>query len=186
MQPRPVINRPWRRVANSPVNFERLKIGYKSLRWRSGVIRIERIGPRSGCTKSRWKLSRNSVALMIAVPRSHLFHKQFPARSDRLFLSRPSGFRGATQAGLREHANVGSLKFSPPIGRASVGEAAEWGTSMQKVIAYQDRAEEWRRRASEATKAQERDADERMAAVWDSPARMREKQLKEGTTQPVF
>ena len=28
--------------------------------------------------------------------------------------------------------------------------AAEWGTSMQKVIAYQDRAEEWRRRASEA------------------------------------
>src|SRR5271169_2963151 len=149
MQPRPVINRPWRRVANSPVNFEGLKIGYKSLRWRSGVIRIERIGPRSGCTKSRWKLSRNSVALMIAVPRSHLFHKQFPARSDRLFLSRLSGFRGATQAGLREHANVGSLKFSPPIGRASVGEAAEWGTSMQKVIAYQDRAEEWRRRASE-------------------------------------
>ena len=56
---------------------------------------------------------------------------------------------------------------------------------MQKVIAYQDRAKEWRRRA-EATKAQERDADERMAAVWDSLARMREKQLKEGTTQPVF
>ena len=45
---------------------------------------------------------------------------------------------------------------------------------MQKVIAYQDRAEEWRRRASEATKSQERDADERMAAVWDLLARMRE------------
>jgi hypothetical protein len=53
---------------------------------------------------------------------------------------------------------------------------------MQKVIAYQDCADEWRKRASEATKAQERDADERMAAVWESLARMREKQLKEGTT----
>ena len=37
---------------------------------------------------------------------------------------------------------------------------------MQKVIAYQDRAEGWRRRASKATDAQEREADERMAAVW--------------------
>ena len=35
---------------------------------------------------------------------------------------------------------------------------------MQKVIAYQDRAEDWRRRASKATDAQEREADERMAA----------------------
>jgi hypothetical protein len=57
---------------------------------------------------------------------------------------------------------------------------------MQKVIAYQGRAEEWQRRASEATKAQEREADERMAAVWETLARMREKQLKEGTTRPVF
>jgi hypothetical protein len=57
---------------------------------------------------------------------------------------------------------------------------------MQKVIAYQDRAGEWRRRASEATKAQEKEAGERMAAVWESLARMREKQLKEGTARPVF
>ena len=58
---------------------------------------------------------------------------------------------------------------------------------MQKVIAHQASADEWRRRASEATKAQERDADERMAEVWESLARMREKQLKKGTTtQPVF
>jgi hypothetical protein len=57
---------------------------------------------------------------------------------------------------------------------------------MQKVIAYQANADEWRRRASEATKAQERDADERMAEVWESLARMREKQLKQGSTQPVF
>jgi hypothetical protein len=61
---------------------------------------------------------------------------------------------------------------------------AKWGTSMQKVIAYQDRAEEWRRRASEVTKPREREADERMAAVWESLARMREKQLKEGITRP--
>ena len=58
--------------------------------------------------------------------------------------------------------------------------------SMQKVIAYQDRAEDWRRRASKATDAQEREADERMAAVWESLAIVREKQLKEGTTPPVF
>jgi hypothetical protein len=38
---------------------------------------------------------------------------------------------------------------------------------MQKVIAYQDCAEDWRRRASTATDAQERGADERMAAVWE-------------------
>ena len=57
---------------------------------------------------------------------------------------------------------------------------------MQKVIAYQARAGEWRRRASEATRAQEKEADERMAAVWESLARMREKQLKEGTARPVF
>jgi hypothetical protein len=57
---------------------------------------------------------------------------------------------------------------------------------MQKVIAYQDRAEDWRRRASKAPDAQEREADERMAAVWESLAIMREKQLKGGTTQPVF
>ena len=63
---------------------------------------------------------------------------------------------------------------------------AKWETSMQKVIAYQDRAEDWRRRASKATDAQERGADERMAVVWESLARLREKQLKEGTTQPVF
>jgi hypothetical protein len=58
--------------------------------------------------------------------------------------------------------------------------------SMQKVIAYQGRAEEWRRQASEATKAQEKEADERIAAVWESLARMREKQLKEGTARAVF
>jgi hypothetical protein len=57
---------------------------------------------------------------------------------------------------------------------------------MQKVTAYQDRAGEWRRLASEATKAQEKEADERMAEVWESLARMREKQLKEGTARPVF
>ena len=43
----------------------------------------------------------------ISVEIEHL-HKQFPARSDRLFLSRLSGFRRATQAGVREHAKVGS------------------------------------------------------------------------------
>jgi hypothetical protein len=62
----------------------------------------------------------------------------------------------------------------------------KWETSMQKVIAYQDRAEDWRRRASKTTDAQERGADERMAAVWESLAGMREKQLKEGNTRPVF
>ena len=49
----------------------------------------ERIGPRSGCIKSRWRLSRNSLIGMIAVPRSHLLHKQFPARRARLFHKSP-------------------------------------------------------------------------------------------------
>ncbi len=48
---------------------------------------------------------------------------------------------------------------------------------MQKVIEYKRRAEDYRRRASQATNAQEREAEERMAAAWDLLARMREKQL---------
>jgi hypothetical protein len=58
------------------------------LRHRFDITRIGRIGPRSGCIKSRWRLSRISLEGAIAVPCSHLLHKQFPARSDRLFISR--------------------------------------------------------------------------------------------------
>ena len=54
---------------------------------------------------------------------------------------------------------------------------------MHKVIAYRKRADEYRRRASQATNAQEREAEERMAAAWDLLARTREKQLKEGRTR---
>jgi vacuolar-type H+-ATPase subunit B/Vma2 len=54
---------------------------------------------------------------------------------------------------------------------------------MHKVIAYRKRADEYRRRASQATNAQEREAEERMAAAWDLLARTREKHLKEGAIQ---
>jgi vacuolar-type H+-ATPase subunit B/Vma2 len=54
---------------------------------------------------------------------------------------------------------------------------------MHKVIAYRKRADEYRRRASQATNAKEREAEERMAAAWDLLARTREKQLKEGRTR---
>ena len=50
---------------------------------------------------------------------------------------------------------------------------------MHKMIAYRKRADEYRRRASQATNANEREAEERMAAAWDLLARTREKQLKE-------
>ena len=50
---------------------------------------------------------------------------------------------------------------------------------MHKIIAYRKRADEYRRRASQATNANEREAEERMAAAWDLLARTREKQLKE-------
>ena len=72
-----------------------------------------------------------------------------------------------------------------PIRRPRLG-AGEWGIFMQKVIAYQGRVEEWRRRALEAANDQQSEADERMAVVWESLARMRETQVKEGTTRPVF
>ena len=55
---------------------------------------------------------------------------------------------------------------------------------MHKVIAYRKRADEYRRRASQATNTNEREAEERMAAAWDLLARTREKQLKEGAIQP--
>jgi hypothetical protein len=54
---------------------------------------------------------------------------------------------------------------------------------MHKVIAYRKRADEYRRPASQATNAQEREAEERMAAAWDLLARTRKKQLKEGAIQ---
>ena len=97
-----------------------------------------------------------------------------------------SGFRGATQVSPRDSSNAivdtdkANLSWEPWV------LPAKWETSMQKVIAYQDRAEDWRRRASKATDDQERGADERMASVWESLARMREKQLQEGNTRPVF
>jgi hypothetical protein len=53
---------------------------------------------------------------------------------------------------------------------------------MHKVIAYR-KQDEYRRWASQATNAQEREAEERMAAAWDLLARTREKQLKEGRTR---
>ena len=45
---------------------------------------------------------------------------------------------------------------------------------MHKVIAYRKRADEYRRRASQATNAQEREAEERMAAAWDLLAKAAE------------
>ena len=72
----------------SAFKFEPLKAGFESLRHRFDITRIGRIGPRSGCIKSRWRLSRISLEGTIAVPCSHLLHKQFPARGDGLFISR--------------------------------------------------------------------------------------------------
>jgi len=54
---------------------------------------------------------------------------------------------------------------------------------MHKVIAYRKRADEYRRWASQATNAQEREAEERITAAWDLLARTPEKQLKEGAIQ---
>jgi hypothetical protein len=53
-------------------------------------------------------------------------------------------------------------------------------------IAHQDRADEWSRRAPAAKQSSREEADKRMAVVWELLARMREKQVKEGTTQPGF
>ena len=102
---------------------------------------------------------------MIAVPRSHPLH--FPARNDRLFIG---------------HCRP----FLVDPDTADLGLGLRMAASMQKVIAYQDRAEEWRRRTSEETNAQQREANERIATAWESLARLREKQLKEGTARPVF
>ncbi len=57
---------------------------------------------------------------------------------------------------------------------------------MHKVVEYKQRADEYRRRASQAANAQGKEAEERIAAAWDLLARTREKQLKEGTIQPAF
>jgi vacuolar-type H+-ATPase subunit B/Vma2 len=57
---------------------------------------------------------------------------------------------------------------------------------MHKVIEYKKRADDYRRRASQRTSAQEKEAEERMAAAWELLATTREKQLKEGTIQSAL
>ena len=54
------------------------------------------------------------------------------------------------------------------------------------MIAYEERAQNFRRRAAEATHSKQKEAEERIAAVWELLARTREKQLKEGAIQPVL
>ena len=82
---RRAISRPLKWLTNYPLKYEPLKAGCESLRHSSGITRTGRIGPRSGYIKSRLRLSRNSLAGTIAARRSHLLHKQFPVRTDRLF-----------------------------------------------------------------------------------------------------
>jgi hypothetical protein len=115
------------------------------------------------------------------VERTHLLRLKLSTRHHATAVL--SRFRAATQVGRRELAEDWLIQLSTPIRRTSA-----WGCGwlMQKVIAYQDRAEEWRRRTSEETNAQQREANERIATVWKSLARLREKQLKEGTARPVF
>jgi hypothetical protein len=57
---------------------------------------------------------------------------------------------------------------------------------LHKVIAYEERAQNFRRRASEATNSKRKEAEERIAAAWELQARTREKLLKEGAIQPVL
>ncbi len=56
---------------------------------------------------------------------------------------------------------------------------------MRKVIEYQDRAEDCRRRAK-ATNPEDKKALEEMAAAWELLAKTREKQLQIGVVEPAF
>jgi hypothetical protein len=58
--------------------------------------------------------------------------------------------------------------------------------SMHKVIEYKKRSEGYRRRASQAANAQQREAEERVAAAWELLATTREKQIEEGSLQPLL
>jgi hypothetical protein len=58
--------------------------------------------------------------------------------------------------------------------------------SMHKVIEYKKRSEGYRRRASQAANPQQREAEERVAAAWELLATTREKQIKEGSIQPLL
>ena len=71
VSPRQITSRPSKLVASYPLNFEVLKTGYGSLRQKSANTRTGRIEPRDGCIRFRWRLSRNSLAGMMVVPRSH-------------------------------------------------------------------------------------------------------------------
>lgn len=62
----------------------------------------------------------------------------------------------------------------------------KWEPAVHKVIEYKSRSDEYRKRASQTTNPQEREAEERMAAAWELLARTREKQLKEGNIQSAF
>ena len=75
MMPRQRTSMLSRQLINCPLNSGPLKTEYGSLRQRSGTIRTGQTGPRGGCIKSLWRLSRNSLALTIVVARSHHLHR---------------------------------------------------------------------------------------------------------------
>ena len=55
---------------------------------------------------------------------------------------------------------------------------------MHKVIAYEERAQIFRKRALEAANSKWKEAEERIAVTWELMATMREKQVKAGAIQP--
>ena len=65
----------------------------RELEAKSGITRTEQTGPRSGCIKSRLKLSRNSFLAEVGHRSSHRLHKHFPEiRDNRVLRTRHRQF----------------------------------------------------------------------------------------------
>jgi hypothetical protein len=89
-------------LTNYLLDFEPLKTGYESLRQKSGITRTEQTGPRSGCIKSRLKLSRDFSVAQVGRRASRRLSKHFPEVRD----DRPSKL--VTCNSIREYCKSGN------------------------------------------------------------------------------
>jgi hypothetical protein len=57
---------------------------------------------------------------------------------------------------------------------------------MRKVLEYQNRAKDFRKRAEDAANNSAKEALQRLAATWDTLATMRQTQIEKGLIQPTY
>jgi hypothetical protein len=115
-----------KRLTNYLLDFEPLKTGYESLRQKSGINKTEQTGPRSGCIKSRLKLSRNSFLAEVGHRSSHRLSKHFPEISlDRFIVA--SSTQGPGSIPWLFYLVVPRASSGYPADQLAIAQALQFG-----------------------------------------------------------